>query len=448
MTARAESAFGFFIRHAHWAAGLIGFTLIILCFYPGQMSADSLDHLRQARAGIYTDWHSPVMSWWWGCIDRIVPGPFGLLVFHNLLFWSGLAGLLGARFTPVWAAILTLALGLAPCCVGLLGTIWSDVGMGAAMLLAVALIDRFSRTRSWPLLSGAALLLLYACAVRKNAAAAVLPVAIWAATIATDRGRTASRFWRFGPAAVGIFVAITMFLATQLINQTLAGPQATLQSQQLFLHDLAAISLSRHENVLPAYLQSGPTPVTLDLLQKLYTSKSVEPLIFGDEPKVPLTSDYAIYIELRRRWMQEITRHPSAYLRHRTAVMAAMLGLVPDVVYPYHWGINPNEFGYQMNQGRLLHVAMSGLASIKGTLFFRGWFFGLLGVATVAVACLRNADLSLTSTMVASGFAYVAPYFLISPAGDFRLIWWMVVAVLVSIPICLAPKKPVEHHRR
>jgi hypothetical protein len=30
------------------------------------------------------------MSLLWGLLDRIVPGPFGMLLFHNLLFWAGL----------------------------------------------------------------------------------------------------------------------------------------------------------------------------------------------------------------------------------------------------------------------------------------------------------------------------------------------------------------------
>lgn len=425
------------LRAAPWIAAAAGITIVGLCFYPGQMSADSIDQLRQARAGIFTDWHSPVMSWWWSCLDRVLPGPFGMLLFQNLLFWCGLAGILAGRLRPVTAGVLTLAIGLAPCCLGLLGTIWSDVGMGAALLLAVALIDRFGRTRSRVALAGAALLLFYACAIRKNAAAAALPVVWWAGLVWRSEGKivTARRVRR--SALPAILTVTLIFAGAQLVNRALAGPHAMLQSQQLFLHDLAAISVARKENFLPAYLRSGPTPVSLATLQKRYTSDSVDPLLFGDPPRVPLTTDRAHYAELRRQWWHQVVSQPAAYFRHRTAVMTATLGLTPEVVYPFHWGINPNEFGYAMNDTRWFRGVSRLLAAVKGTVFFRGWFFVLLGGTAVTIAWRRRAGLALTLALVGSGLTYIAPYYLISPAGDFRLIWWMVVAVLVALPISL-----------
>ena len=79
-------------RHEIWimAASLTGASLAILSFYPGYMSYDSLAQLAQARLGIYHDWHPPLMGWIWGILDRGIPGPAGMLLLHNAIFWAGL----------------------------------------------------------------------------------------------------------------------------------------------------------------------------------------------------------------------------------------------------------------------------------------------------------------------------------------------------------------------
>ncbi|NBY19037.1 hypothetical protein EBQ74_02025 [bacterium] len=42
-----------------------GFLNALLTFYPGSMSPDSYDQLRQALTNHYNDWHPPVMAWFW-----------------------------------------------------------------------------------------------------------------------------------------------------------------------------------------------------------------------------------------------------------------------------------------------------------------------------------------------------------------------------------------------
>ncbi|MBK6509210.1 MAG: hypothetical protein IPG06_06910 [Haliea sp.] len=37
--------------------------LLFITFYPGAMSIDSYEQLRQARSGQFGDWHPPFMAW-------------------------------------------------------------------------------------------------------------------------------------------------------------------------------------------------------------------------------------------------------------------------------------------------------------------------------------------------------------------------------------------------
>ena len=70
-------------------SSLIGLAAVVACFYPGYMSSDSVDQLGQARNGIYFPAHPPAMAFVWHWLDLAVPGPLGMLLLQNAMFWGG-----------------------------------------------------------------------------------------------------------------------------------------------------------------------------------------------------------------------------------------------------------------------------------------------------------------------------------------------------------------------
>ena len=70
------------------AMAALGLLVSLSIHYPGYMSTDSVIQLLQARAGIYTDWFPPAMAVFWRLWDRVVPGPFGMLLTQSILAWS------------------------------------------------------------------------------------------------------------------------------------------------------------------------------------------------------------------------------------------------------------------------------------------------------------------------------------------------------------------------
>ncbi|MBA3357229.1 MAG: hypothetical protein H0U18_15075 [Pyrinomonadaceae bacterium] len=110
-------------------------------FYPGYMSPDSLDQWNQGRTRTFWDYHPPLMSMVWGILDRFIPGPFGMLLLHNAIFWTGAA--VFWRHTRRKSILLGLGLSsfaFLPPVLALLSTIWKDVGLGASLFLASALL--------------------------------------------------------------------------------------------------------------------------------------------------------------------------------------------------------------------------------------------------------------------------------------------------------------------
>ena len=76
----AEKKSGRGVWLAGYAVCVAGFALAVAAFYPGYMSPDSTSQLMQARAWDFTDWHPPLMAALWGLVDRVFPGPAGMLV--------------------------------------------------------------------------------------------------------------------------------------------------------------------------------------------------------------------------------------------------------------------------------------------------------------------------------------------------------------------------------
>src|SRR5216684_4025026 len=98
-------------RLASLLAAALGVVFTVASFFPGYMSPDSVWQLQQGRAMRFNDWHPPVMSFLWGVIDRVVPGPAGMLVLHNVMFWAGLSLFVyHLGFERAWAALISRSL--------------------------------------------------------------------------------------------------------------------------------------------------------------------------------------------------------------------------------------------------------------------------------------------------------------------------------------------------
>src|SRR5687768_6641493 len=90
----------------------LGCLRVVIYAYPGQMTQDSYDHLREARVGIWTDAHPPLLNLMWRIADFIVAGPFALMAFQVVLFAAGLYLVFRRTFSPRGAAWATTGLFL------------------------------------------------------------------------------------------------------------------------------------------------------------------------------------------------------------------------------------------------------------------------------------------------------------------------------------------------
>ncbi len=410
---------------------------VAIAFWPGYVTVDGIDQLRQGRMGVYNSWHPPLLSWLWGRLDSLWPGPQSLMLLQCGLFCLGI-GLLAWRFTRSAAgAAVVLATGLFPVNFKLLGEVGKDTQLAAALLAAVGLLAWAERRESrWPI-APALLLCFYGCAIRHNALPAAAPLLAYAAAI-LFRGR--SRPWWIVAATLASTFAFAT--GTWLVDDALTRGRPTYVFQQVMLHDLAALSLAEHRSLFPAYLREGPHALSLERIAREYSPRSIDGLAWppNGEQKLYFSADANEVATLVAAWRGAVASHPAAYLRHRILCFDFLLGLTrypPDS--PYFPGVEPNDLGIRPYRSPLSDAFTGWLARHRDGLLFRGWPYLLVLVLELCGSAIAPAaDRPLLWSLCGSGLSYALPYFLVGPTDDFRMLTWTVFAAVASLGPALA----------
>jgi hypothetical protein len=427
-----------------YAVCAAGFLLAVVAFYPGYMSPDSTAQLTQARAWDFNDWHPPLMAAVWGVVDRVVPGPFGMLLLHNAVYWGGVALFWRATYRrSAWLGLGLVAFGFMPQVLSHLSTIWKDTGLGVSLLAASALLYVSWRTGSRAALLASCPFLFYGYGVRLNAAPAVLPLALWAGRLAclafpSLRSR-AARWPRLLPATAGVVYFLLLAGAVTLTTEWLVRGKHAYTVQSVLLHDLSAISLARGEPLFPDYIVHDEN-FSMQKVAARYAPYIATPIVPGGASGLKMSSDPSEMAALRAKWLEVVPRNSGAYLRHRWEVFEWATGLgQPYVCLPYLLA-SSNSFGYKTNDWPVHRWLKAYFWALKDTIFFRGFFWLMVTLALLYFS-LRGrlrGDLEIVFVLASSGLLYGAAYFFIAPSCDFRFFWWTMLAAMVSLMFFLA----------
>ncbi len=420
-------------------AALTGIAAVSWVYHPALMSPDSLGMYREALTGvIHGDRKMPLTAFLWMFILRVHEGPFPLLLFQNLIFWSGLALVVRCcALSPAWSATAVLAIGAVPPVFALLGTLWADVLLGAFLALFVGIALVGSNRGSRVLLVASLIPLWCGFAVRTNGLPAVVPLAVWWAALWLGTARPAGlRAGRI--AGLALLLLVMMMGATRLFVRAVVtgGTGASARGLQFSMfHDLAGISVHSGTLHLPEYVHRAIPGFTLDTMRAVYDPADVNKFVYNPGWSIEMftTTDPVNARELRRTWWHAVRAHPGAYLRRRIDAIATGLQL-RGVHYPFHAIIDPNDLGL-VHDRRPVTARVLAFHTATRELFFRGWLFLLASGTVVAVGWRRRRWSAVA--VAASGIFYVAPYSLISAGADFRYLLWMVIASLLGTLLLL-----------
>ena len=413
---------------------VIGYALLLIYSFPGYMSSDPVNQLHEARTGVFSSAHPPIMAEQWRLLEVFVTGPILMLLLQGALFLGGLYRILCRAMSPRAAAVWACVVLLWPPVLTTMGVIWKDAQMAAYLLAGIAAL--LDARRSVQLLG--LVLLTVACAFRHNAAAAVLPVVVLLFAWRPDQ-----RWWLRYPIAVAVF-AVVMFVAFR-VNAMLTT-QSTFLSP--FYTDIVGILYyedHRSDEDLREVLRGTPLLHDTDIharARALYSPRTSYQVTRGDDRLFgdPTTPEHVA--ALTRAWKQLVWHDPLAYITHRNAVFADLLGLSDEPL----WGPVYTRFAesrdqelwieHQATYSRLqLAMAHTMYDLATETSLFRPYIYAL--IALVLLALCRDR---LTLTFLASGLGYELGYWPITSTPDLRYSQWMITCACIAVVLLFAQR--------
>jgi hypothetical protein len=413
----------------------IGWIAFVIYAYPGLMANDSFSPLADVRSGVFRDLEPPMMQGLWAVLDRVVAGPFGLLVVQSLAFLTG-AYLIGRRVVPArTAAVCAALLLLAPPVIAVMAVIWPhSLFAGLAMLGAGLVLGESRRAR----VAGLAVLAV-AGAVRYNAPVATLPLivlgfqwgarrplaryglagAVWLATVGVGCGANRLlvdrqfHFWHASVAASDITGSIRFAdeLTDAELREILAGTPLVVD------HDIQPYARAHYQRAGAQALEPGA---------RLFD------LSGGDVTPLPPDQRAA----MARAWRSFAFGHPAAYLRHRLETFAAVLGLT-EAEWSGNLIVRHDNQSKGMLDGFDIPVGYSKLQgwlggmidAITHTFVFKPWFYLALAIGLL----VRRREPALR-VLLWSAIALEASLFGYTRDLEFRNSHWLVCcAALVAL---------------
>jgi hypothetical protein len=437
------------------------FAVVAVATAPGIYSPDSLDQLLQAQRGLYSDGHPPLMAGLWSLLLRVSGTGASLYWLHLGLLASAfvLFALAFWRSALPGAVWLLLPAACSPAILNFIGVLWKDVGLAVSLAFCFACValSRAARAGQITTLLVVVVVSFYAGGVRHNAAPALLPL-LWLLLLPFF-GRPG---WRrsVGMGALAIIGTALLLVGGRLVSYQLLEAKRIPLEQFIELYDLAGISVISGDDVIPD--EAKGTNFSSQALRAAYSPTESSSLVFRPDPAISpplqLTENPQYLTIFRQAWEHAIVDYPWAYLSHRGAVFASLLGIGRQTPFAatvdYGQQSATFEAGVRVlgdpavksiDVGRPIfgqRVAASFLMAFVNwaaahTYLFFGWPWMLVLIATFVAAIVfrKHPMAEVAIGLSASGLLYLLPYFLATPGSDFRYLYWSIVAAHLSTVI-------------
>jgi hypothetical protein len=407
-----------------------GFAASVLVFYPGYITVDARYVYAEAKAWHFGDWQSPAMGVLWRLIDPLAPGSVGMFLLTVTLYWLsfGTLGFIALRSSN-WLALATPLLALSPPAFFFIGLIWRDILFGVVWLFAAVLVFAAAERRSalrFIAQSLALFLIAFGVLLRPNAAIAAPLLAIYA-------------IWpmRFGITRLAVAYVPAAIVFCGLVPAVYYGLLGTARQNPLHsivVFDLGGITHFSGENQFPvqwteeqkallatrcydparwdSYWHVPPCPFVMQRLER-----ADDPL-FG-RPR------------LLQAWWDAVTGHPLSYLAHRATFMWQFLARSNLVLPVWDWADPHSSYGHSAYMRPLLRLHDVLAPSI---LFRPGlWLLLTIGVGVFAWPAREAPAGAFAVAITSCAGIYVASFFVLGVAADFRYCYWCVLATLAGV---------------
>ncbi|WP_426134514.1 hypothetical protein [Pseudomonas sp. PWP3-1b2] len=413
-------------------ASIIFSVASLVAFYPGAMTWDSMDQLRQARTGEYTDWQPPAMAFVWSLLLNLSDGPGGMLIFHFMLLWAT------ALILFKWCAreeyrfgFLFLLLPVLPWILNFQFTIWKDVGMAYAWGLAIAICIYFRGQEKFPKAAAALVmaLFIYGSVVRSNSLSAgvfLMPfLAISIFKINTIKSTVA--FMVLG----GVITVLAHLSAGALLQA-----KKTHSVAYVMFDDVIALKL-RGVNV-PVNFLTPEELTAVEHCEYLNTHEMGAAFCLSDEQFTSITQER--FPDLKAAWLETVPRHISVYASFRWNAFLNLIRLpsLPPYYYteftvkkpPFSVGTENRETS---KSEHLVNKFVTSSAKLIPGLF-KPYTWLIVSITLMIYFQLSTVFRGTSFWLLPmSGLSYVLAYLPITPAADLRYAYWLCFIATLSL---------------
>lgn len=412
-------------------------TLIVYLFSPGFISYDTIIQYGQVIGdNQVTGDHPEIMYYLWVILMKIIPAPESMLIAQQVFYWFGILILsffifssnkkrfVSFVFIGIWPPLLLYSIH-----------IWKDAGMFIAMMVSVGAILADIKRKSVFWIVIACTCLFYAFSVRHNAILGVVPIMLFLSWRIVSRFNV-FLFHKFIYTSFCFSFLCLVFFGVKHSISVSSDNQVGIQS--ILLWDMAAISVKEKKNIFPNFIVADDNGLVLSQLNNNF-NKNVNVPTFSI---ISLHGNYT-KLQLLDSWYQSVINYPYAYLSHRGHIFGALLGLNSEgVFYPYHRGVEPNEYGITFNGVFSQHQEklFSFLDKMSSYTIYKPWPYLLACLFVLVMATIQLYKLGsltqvgwLSAVVSFSGLTMTLPLFIIATAADYRYMIWGIAAGVISI---------------
>lgn len=439
---------------------IVGWGCYLFLFFPGFMTIDTVHQLLEGRSGEIGDWHAPVMTWVFGALDRLYPGPGGMLVLQVSLIWGALwlfYRIGAAGYAPRLGAVILVALMFYPAVLGINGAIWKDILMaGFAVLLAAAVMGALEKpTLKWRMTILALLAAMLVLLMRLNGIFLIFPL-----LVALSLAHLPSRggFAMLGAILVGAALSVGLAVTAMAVNDKVATRQLhSILSVAIFDVSGTVAKLPDSDrrdalfNQLPNPLIQGRNAARL---AETYNARDWQAVFKGDAPglndlqqfQTTFVAGYASLTPSERdammgAWISAIMAEPVAYLTHRVDVFGWVTGFQryqwqPAILNPAGYPEDLQAIVTPFSQQTKLQAGLEQLFfKVSNYAPYKPWFCLIAAVLLLAYLLAMRRDQIAAIALCVAVPAHMAGLFLFAPTPDFR--YSHVIFILTGLALCL-----------
>ncbi len=419
---------------------MLGAAWLVLLVYafPGLMTQDSADHLREARSGFYTDSHPPALSFLWSFVEYFITGPFLMLVLQSGTFLAGLYLVLRRTFTSRRAAWIAGLVFVFPPVLVPFAVIWKDCVMAGFLMLGLAAM--FAQRR-WVRIAGL-LALGAATAVRYNAFGATFPV-----IVLLFEWRTGMHWLKRYAISIVAWLAVT--LGSFAFNAAITDRHMYPWHSTLALFDIVGTIVHADEDFSDDQLRdlfTGTDLITKSdiygTMRRLYSPRDFLPIInhrtdamWGVPISGLVPAPEPQRDAIARAWTEVVTSYPLAYVKHRFAVLVEVLCLTRSrpaaaIIGRDRRADIAEALDLSNTWSRLQRrMSQTTMRIFQLTPIFVPWIYLVVALVLLPLT-RRHRDLFAT---LASGLVFESSLVFLAASPDYRYSHWMIICTLIAV---------------